>query len=129
MAFFIVTNNQKVQEAFGERVPVQWVAGGYVSVLKAARDAIHRGHVLLSHPLYGSIKPQETPFRSLLISQEVGDAVDLDSLLMIEEAIASVGKFEDKQAKAERDAKIKDDFAAIDLALVTSAVAAANGLA
>lgn len=31
------------------------------------RDRIHEGHLLLSHPLSGSVKPNETPYKSVMI--------------------------------------------------------------
>lgn len=67
------------------------------AVLTAARELIHQGWVLLGHPLYGNYRPNQQPYRSLLLEfnpQSVSSAdgverinVDEMSLHLIEEAL------------------------------------------
>ncbi|MGF1702015.1 GrdX family protein [Photobacterium makurazakiensis] len=55
-------------------------------VLNFTRDKVHLGAKLVSHPLAGSVKPHETPYRSIVIfNQQQG--LDLESLNTIEQAI------------------------------------------
>ena len=57
-----------------------------LDVLTLTRDKIHLGARLVSHPLAGSVKPHETPYRSIvLLNQQEG--LDMDSLNTIEQAI------------------------------------------
>lgn len=65
----------------------------YTDVLIAVRDLIHQGHVLLTHPLSGSVKPFETPYKSVVVSATAKGSVDADSLLLISDALAMAEKF------------------------------------
>ena len=82
----LVTNNEKVREKFGSLCTLQYVEGGHVDVLIHVRDLVHQGHKLLTHPLAGSVKPNETPFRSVALDGASG-ALDLESLELIEAAL------------------------------------------
>lgn len=42
----------------------------------------------MTHPLCGNLRPYQQPFRSILIEEHPGELVDLDSLSLIEEAVA-----------------------------------------
>ncbi len=55
-------------------------------VLMLVRDKIHLGGKLISHPLAGSVKPHETPYRSIIILNNHNE-LDMDSLDKIEQAI------------------------------------------
>ena len=89
----IITNNSKVKEYYEGIYEILFLEVKYREVLINARDRIHNGHKLLTHPLSGSIKPGETPYKSLIISKEAGKTLDLNSLEMIESAIAVHDKF------------------------------------
>lgn len=121
----IITNNPKVQENYGSRFTVLFVRGNYREVLVHARDLIHKGHKLLTHPLMGSLKPNETPYRSVVLSGESQGMTDSDSVMMIEDSIMVFDKFA-KTARNDRGEssteKIKEDFMEIDLSLLKSAL-------
>jgi len=89
----------------------------YLEVLILVRDYIHKGHSLLTHPLSGSIKPKETPYKSIVISREAA-ALDAKSLSIIEESIACYHRF------CERDIPEHTyrDFMEIDCSLITNAM-------
>ena len=84
----IITNNSMVKEYYESSYEILFIDGQYREVLVQARDRIHNGHKLLTHPLSGSIKPGETPYKSLVISKEAGRSLDINSLELIESAIA-----------------------------------------
>ncbi len=63
----------------------------YLDVLKYVRDRIHEGHKLLTHPLSGSVKPNETVYKTIMISDKQ-EVLDFDSLKLIEESIATAKK-------------------------------------
>ena len=86
MTQIIVTNNPLVNERLSKEYKVEYLEGqDYLSVLKMARDKIHLGYSLETHPLSGSIKPNETPYKSLIIAQ-TSDKLDLKSIYMIEDS-------------------------------------------
>ena len=119
----LVTNNEKVVNIYGPLCTVKFVNGGYVDVLTYVRDLVHAGHKLLTHPLAGSVKPNETPFRSVaLTDRPVG--LDLDSLNQIEAALSACRKFLPRFHRGD-DAPpdMREDFAEIDFRLIDGAIA------
>lgn len=58
------------------------------AVARAARDCIHYGWTLLHHPLYGNYRPNQQPYRSLLLAAPSAKTAgpDMASLHLIEEA-------------------------------------------
>ena len=115
----IVTNNPLVKEKIEENYNIDFVDGGILDVMEKLRDMIHTGSVLLTHPLSGSIKPGQTPYKSVMIHTVKGN-VDADSLLMIEDAIANCKKFV-KRADEFREGT-DDDKRFIDYTLISSGI-------
>ncbi len=119
----ILTNNPDAAQTFQDR-NVLWVDGSYRDVLTKARDLIHQGHRLLTHPLMGSLKPNETPYRTVAVSSETGP-LDLDSLQLIENAVETFDKFA-RVTRPDRGVNTPErmlaDFRMIDLSLIESAL-------
>ena len=123
--YIIVTNNPLVLEKYNESRKVVFEETSYEGILKVIRDKIHEGYILLTHPLSGSVKPNETPYKSVLISGEKR-RLDSDSLMLIESAIQACQKF---QMKADKyAAHVYSDFQIIDLGLLESAMMSADTL-
>ncbi len=117
--FHILTNNPAVAAAYG--AIAQPLTGGVAAVFIAARDAVHLGAELISHPLAGSLKPNENPYKSIVLSAQKG-ALNAKSLALIEDAIAVLKKL---PAKARSyPPPVLEDFSVIDLDLVHSAMQA-----
>lgn len=130
MKYFILTNNSLAAEEFSATHDVRYIDGKLIDVLIAARDLINEGAVLLSHPLYGSVKPNETPFRSILLQQGKPQTAghpavpDTDSVRLIGNAVSAFEKFIDK--KEVTDPRLREDFQVVDLSLLRSAVESAD---
>ena len=130
MKYFILTNNSLAAKEFGETHDVRFVDGSFKDVLIRARDLINQGDILLSHPLYGSVKPNETPYRSLLLQQGksmTGDLpapADAESVRLIGNAISAFEKFTGK--KEVTNPQLLEDFQVVDLSLLRSAVESAD---
>lgn len=90
----------------------------YAKILHMVRDYVHKGHVLISHPLSGSVKPNETPYKSIVVSKNANE-LDLKSLAIIEESIACCEKF-DKHKKIPESAL--QDFMEIDYSLILGGI-------
>jgi hypothetical protein len=115
----VFTNNPKVRSAFyGSEL--KFVEGQYLDVLIKVRDEIHKHFKLLTHPLSGSIKPNETPYKSIAI--EPCDMLDINSLMMIENAILVHDKLVNDKPTPEWSDRILEDFMIIDLDLFYHAV-------
>ncbi|SET79617.1 hypothetical protein SAMN05660297_03535 [Natronincola peptidivorans] len=117
----IVTNNPKVIESYKELCKIVFIEGEYMDVLIAVRDYIHKGHELLTHPLSGSIKPNETPYKSALISSDVGQ-MNISSTTIIEDSILTAKKFIENKKTPLWTESILEDFSEIDFRLLESAM-------
>ena len=123
--YVIVTNNPLVVKNLENSREIIYKDVSYEEILRETRDRIHEGHVLLTHPLSGSVKPKETPYKSILISRQRRD-VDADSLKLIENAIQACRKFMMKADKYKPE--VYQDFQLIDWTLLESAMASADTL-
>ena len=116
----IVTNNLLVLKKMNDKIAVDFKDTDLIGILTETRNRIHRGHVLLSHPLSGSIKPNETVYKSLIISDDKAE-LDLDSLRLIESAIETTLKFIGMK-EYKWNSRTLEDFQEIDFTLISSAV-------
>ncbi|MCL2067239.1 MAG: GrdX family protein [Treponema sp.] len=113
-----VTNNPMVRDALSGQ-GVEFYDTDFLGVLIAVRDKIHQNHRLLTHPLSGSVKPGETPYKTVLVSAEKS-GFDEKALSIIEESIQTCLKFTESCVKRDLSAKILKDFQLIDYSLVFS---------
>jgi len=94
--FYILTNNPQACNKYAELAVFEdtSVAGIFLKV----RDAVHKGAVLINHPLSSSIKPNESPYKSLILSNSKV-VLDVDSLQIIEASKAVLDKLPVKKRK------------------------------
>lgn len=118
----IVTNNPMSKQQFEGKYKVILIEGTMMDILKKVRDNIHEGHKLLTHPLMSSVKPNETPYRTICISKEKLNKVDLQSLSIIEESIMTTEKFLKDFSTPQWNEKILLDFQLIDSDLIYHAI-------
>ena len=112
----IITNNPAVAKAFA--IDSCYIQGSVHKVFTTVRDAVHRGARIITHPLTGSIKPNESPYKSVVITVATGE-LDLKSLNLIEDAISTLARLPDKNR--EFDESILEDFRIIDLDFIRAA--------
>ncbi len=119
----IITNNDWVYEKYKDcsNHNMFFIEGSYKDVLIKTRDKIHEGYELLTHPLSSSLKPNETPFKSIIISENK-DKLNMDSLIIIENSIISWEKFNNDKLKLNFTKQIIEDFKLIDLTVLESAL-------
>lgn len=128
----IITNNDKVYQKHNDVMEVLFLEdGSYLDVLEKTRDLVHRGAKLLSHPMAGSMKPNQTPFRSVLLEgkshdetpgEEPASRLDLESLRLIENSIEAAKKFLQVKKTPQWPLKIREDFKTVDLSIIDSAI-------
>src|SRR5690606_34778749 len=110
----LVTNNKYVYDKYKDTVEVKYDEEfTYLDILEYVRDRVHEGYKLLTHPLSGSVKPNETPYKTIMISKDKSH-MDYDSLMIIEESIQTAKKFIENKPTPNWPEKVLDDFSVID---------------
>ena len=116
----IVTNNKIINDTMSEKsifIDICFSESSSIDVFNISKSRIRDGYILLTHPFRGAIEPLEQPFKSLIL-KEGGDAIDFDSLKLINHCIMRFRK-----AISERPANLwtkKDltDFAKVDVIII-----------
>ena len=119
MEFIVITNNPLVEEKYADELNVDYADIPFRDVLCKVRDLVHKGHRLLTHPLSGSVKPHETPYKSVLVSARPSQ-MDLGEVSIIENAIITADKFAEKFPNMPQS--VKEDFQLIDCTLISSGI-------
>ena len=123
----IITNNPLVYRTEYENVEKVFVDSLSIEgVLLAVRDMIHKGHRLLSHPLSGSLKPNENPYKLVVVSRNT-HGIEFDHLIMIEKGIETTYKFLSGKSLPQYKSVIKDDFMMVDKLIVESGLKNSGG--
>ncbi|MGI6441953.1 MAG: GrdX family protein [Peptoniphilaceae bacterium] len=120
----VVTNNPMVRDQYEKILDVDFVASyGYLDVLDRVRRLVHRGWIVATHPLSGSIKPNETPYKSIIMQpMQEGSPLDYQSLNLIEEAIQTYQKFHHAKKLPQWKETVLEEFQIIDKSLIDSAL-------
>lgn len=118
--FQIITNNPLVKEKYPQVSTL--VEGSVYDIFVQGRDRIHIGAKLINHPLCGSVKPNESPYKTLLLSKTEGSGLDMFSLQLIEGAFQVLKKLPVKHIPY--TPWMLEDYQVIDLDLVDSAIRA-----
>ena len=114
----IITNNPRVKKEFQD-LKIDFV-NNLSDVYSKSRNLVHQNWKLVSHPLAGSVKPAQNPYRSIILAPS--NKLDFYSLNTIENAIQKLKQFSKNHKKREYSQKIKDDYQVIDLTLINSAL-------
>ncbi len=123
MKFTIITNNPLVNLKYRALYPIDYCEDAtFLETMEFTRSKVHSGYEILTHPLTGSIKPGETPFKSIIISREA-TKLNFDSLTLIENAITTTKKFLVTRKWTD---KIIGDFKLIDYDIITSGIESIN---
>ena len=119
----LVTNNPLVKEQYQRKYKIELLDTDLLGVLTHIRDRVHKGCKLLTHPLSGSVKPNESPYKSVLISDNTEEnsqqsEICLQSVSIIEESLQAVRKFSKKSIPEQ----YLNDLRIVDLSLIRSAL-------
>ena len=116
----LITNNKLVFDEYKDKLEIIYDEKfDYVSILEMVRNRIHEGYQLLTHPLSGSIKPNETPYKSILLSSNKS-SLDTTGLMIVEESILTTRKFLNDKKTPNWTETILDDFRVIDYSLISN---------
>jgi len=117
----LITNNPLVKAQLEDSISVEYIETDLIGVLTHVRNLVHKGHRLLTHPLSGSIKPNETIYKSVIITGSPND-LDVQSVNIIGESILTAQKFPKRQFTDE----YLSDMQTVDLSLIKSALPSHN---
>lgn len=118
----IITNNSKVFDKYNNLYEIIYLENGsYTDVLYKTRDIIHTSSKLLTHPMAGSLKPNQTPYKSVIVGT-INDKTDFESVKLIENSIEAALKFMKFKQTPNWNERILNDFKTVDLSFIENVV-------
>ena len=116
----IITNNRLCKEKLTNRAKILFdETWNYYQVLMQGYEQINNDYYLLNHPLSGSIKPNQTPYKSLVFSRHsLASEYNYSSVNLLEQALTSYQKFQDMHPTPTWPENVLEDFRLIDLSLI-----------
>lgn len=89
----IITNNPLVKTVLSDYYTVEFYEGlTYRDILVKVRDLVYSGYELLTHPMAGSVKPNETMYKSIVVGTDLkGTNIEHCNLMM--NALITCDKF------------------------------------
>ena len=124
MEYFVLTNNPLVQERMAPGTTVVFEPAGIRGIFEEAARYVAQGHRLLTHPLSGSVKPGETPYKSMLLTCGASSDVDSISARLVSNALDACDKFEDKTELY--DNQVLHDLQLVDYSIIHGALSSAE---
>ena len=116
----LITNNPKFIEENLKDIEIEYLDMSYIDILRKIRDYVHENWEIVTHPLYGSVKPNETIYRTIVIKEN--NSLDITSVNLISDAIVTFKKFRNNREVPQWTDRVKDDFSVIDHDLILNAI-------
>ena len=116
----LITNNPKFIEENLKDIEIEYLDVSYIDILRKIRDYVHENWEIVTHPLYGSVKPNETIYRTIVIKEN--NSLDITSVNLISDAILTFKKFRNNREVPQWTDRVKDDFSVIDYDLIINAI-------
>lgn len=116
----LITNNPKFIEENLKDIEIEYLDMSYIDILRKIRDYVHENWEIVTHPLYGSVKPNETIYRTIVIKEK--NSLDITSVNLISDAILTFKKFRNNREVPQWTDRVKDDFSVIDHDLIINAI-------
>ncbi len=117
----LITNNERVYEKYKDTLTVIFEES-YEQVLIRTRDMVYDRHILLTHPQASSLKPNQTPYRSVIVYPQ-GTDDNTDAVLLIEKCLETYRRWQEIAPTPEKyDDKVAYDFQTIDLSVIDNII-------
>ena len=119
----IVTNNRLCRDKYGSQVEMDYLENGsYLDVLLKVKDYIQKGWCLETHPMTGSLKPNQTPYKSVMISNRPVDREDFyNQEITMENSVSICQKFQAIRQTPDWPEHLREDYREVDLSLIEGA--------
>lgn len=113
----LITNNDRVYEKYKNQLTCILLEK-YEEVLIKVRDLVYDKHVLLTHPQASSLKPNQTPFKSVIVYPK-GAEDNTKDILLIEKCIEVFNQWQNiAKSPSSYEKKVENDFKTIDLSVI-----------
>ena len=117
----LVTNNPRVYEKYKNETNVE-LLHSYEEVLFRVRDLVYDRHILLTHPQASSLKPNQTPYRSVVVYPK-GAEGNMKDVMLIEKCIETFRQWQEIAPTPKHyEEKVAYDFQTIDLSVVDNII-------
>ena len=117
----LITNNDRVYEKYKDELKVI-LLDSYEEVLIKVRDMVYDKHILLTHPQASSLKPNQTPYRSVAVYPR-GKDDNMKDILLIEKCLQVYYEWQEIAPSPEKyEARVANDFKTIDLSVVDNII-------
>jgi len=117
----LITNNDRVYEKYKEVLTVV-LADSYEEVLIKTRDMVYDRHILLTHPQASSLKPNQTPYRSVVVYPK-GEEDNTNDILLIEKCLETYYQWQEIAPTPRRyEDRVAYDFKTIDLSVIDNII-------
>ena len=127
-AMRLITNNPEVVDRWkgDPRLEVEFLPGDDMrEVLYRVRDLLHRGHRLLTHPFTGSLKPNENPYKSILVTEQASN-LSLDHVAIIEQCIQATQNALNHRNIPSYSQQVRQDYMLVDGDLIANGILSAS---
>lgn len=117
----LITNNDRVYEKYKNDLEVILLKT-YEEVLLKTRDLVYDRHVLLTHPQASSLKPNQTPYRSVVVYPK-SEEDNMKDIMLIEKCIETFRQWQDiAKTPDSYEEKVANDFKTIDLSVIDNII-------
>ena len=129
---YIITNNFKSKQDYQTImilifsiliiVYLYFTLDSYEDVLIKTRDMVYNRHILLTHPQASSLKPNQTPYRSVVVYPK-GEEDNMKDIMLIEKCIETYRQWQEIAPTPKNYAeKVANDFKTIDLSVIENII-------
>jgi len=115
----IITNNPLVVRCMSDYYTIDYHDISFREILVKVRDMVYEGYHLHTHPIAGSVKPNETPYKSIVVSKVKKD-FNMEHAELCSASITTFDKF--TPIVRELPERILEDFQLIDYSLLAGAL-------
>ncbi|MCI8640211.1 MAG: GrdX protein [Coprococcus sp.] len=117
----LITNNDRVYEKYKGMLTVK-MTDSYEEVLIKTRDMVYDRHVLLTHPQASSLKPNQTPYRSVVVYPK-GEEDNTKDMMLIEKCLETYRQWQEIAPTPENyQERVAEDFKTIDLSVIDNVI-------
>lgn len=122
----LVTNNDKAADKWNGIMQEVLLLDTYRDVLVKARDMIYEKYELLTHPQTSSLKPNQTPYKTIILYAEKREADSRNGnfrdIELIESAIDNFDKWNSIRKTPKCTESIANDYKTIDVSMIENVV-------
>jgi len=118
MKYRCLTNNPMVYSK--NLSNIEFIEGTPLDLFIAVKKEVLKGYRLVTHPLTSSLPPNINPYKTVFLSMEAYEEIDIDSLNIIENAIEYTESLMKNKPLPDWDERTLEDFQFVDKDLINN---------